>query len=300
MTEQSPFRYASTWLLSAAFLASTACLGRPEIDVVINDSPQGAVYLERIPNRSFQAAHPIKIPTTTIAQVLRGVLARNEQGFLQTVLAGKPDSLRAFSEEQIAYLAPLISDGLARAAPDQRIGIRLSQAGTFGYSQKSGAAVGSTEPPLQLAPQESTKAFVYAYGRSLYLTFTQYRLRPETGETINMANRRVPDSTGLANYKLLFVPEAARRPDSYRDALSTDHTLVLDYEMLAGLPPESPTPSAQTAPAAVTPSAGPSVQEPPSRRDPEIDALRKELEEIKRQLAEQEAERTRKKSTVPK
>jgi hypothetical protein len=290
------------WIISA--LLWTACSTGPELDVTIHESAKGAVYLERIPDRSFQAAHPIRIDSNTIALVLRGVLVRSDQGILQNLLAGKPDAPRAFSDEDVTYLAPLISDGLTRAASDQQVGFRVAQIGLPGYSQTVGAGVGSSEPPLQLAPHESTNAVIYAYGRSLYLTLTQYRHRPEPATTINMANRRIPDSTGLVNRTVLFTPESAKRPNSYRDTRSTDATLVIDYELLASLPATSGTPaSVQSTSTPAAPQTTTNGKGEPTQKDSDIEALRKELQAIKRQLAEQEAERARsqpKKSVAPK
>jgi hypothetical protein len=289
-------------LLIGSVVASSACSTGPEVDVTLHESPQGAVYLERISDRSFQAAHPIRIDSNTIVLVLRGVLVRSDQGVLQNLLAGKPDALRAFSDDDVAYLAPLISDGLMRAAADQQVGFRIEQIGLPGYSERVGAGVGSSEPPLTLRPRETTTGVIYAYGRSLYLTLTQYRYRQEPATTISMANRRMPDASGLVNHTVSFVPEAAKRPDSYHDARSTDKTLVIDYELLAKLPPASSgSASAQSSTTPAPPPASTSGNPEPAKKDSDIEALRKELQEIKRQLAEQEAERARSqpKNSVP-
>jgi hypothetical protein len=154
---------------------------------------------------------------------------------------------------------------------------------------------------LQFAPKEMTSGFLYAYGQSLYVTITQYRYRPERADTINMANRRLPDETGLAQRKILFTPETAKRPASYHDSRSTESTLVIDYALLAALPADSGSPPPRVIPAggptpvpgdtAQPPLVPPVVQEPGQTRDRELGELRKELEDIKRQLAEQEAER---------
>lgn len=233
--------YSVAPLLAGMALVLAACATGTELDLTLHESSQGSVYLERVRDRTFQAAHPIGIPPSTIALVLRGVLVRNDQGFLHHLIAGKPGAMRAFSDDDVAYLASLIADGLARAASDQQVGFRVTQTGAPVYSQTVGAAVGSSEPPLQLAPQGTTSASLYAYGRSLYLTLNQYRHRPEPANTINMANRRIPDSSDLVSHTILFAPESAKRPDSYRNARSTDATLVIDYELLASLPPDSPT-----------------------------------------------------------
>jgi hypothetical protein len=278
-------------LISGCVLAFFGCTTGPDVDESIKDSPRGSVYLERIADRSFQAAHPIKIGLVTIARVLSGVYVRSDHSTLQTFFSGKPDALRAFSDEEVAFLTPLIAEGLMRAAPDQQVGFRLSQIGPPGHAHDTGGGVGSSEPPLTLHPHESTTGVIHAYGRSLYLTLTEYRVRAEPANTINMANRRLPDNTGLINHTLLFVPEAAKRPDTYLDARSTDKTLVIDYELLAALPVSTGSPAVPPPVAAPPPAANQKGE--PAKSEGEIEALRKELQEIKRHLAEQEAERTR-------
>ena len=117
-----------------------------------------------------------------------------------------------------------------------------------------------------------------------------------------MANRRLPDDTGLLNHTVVFVPEAAKRPDSYLDARSTDKTLVIDYELLAALPASAGSLSAESSSPMAAPPATTKEKGDPAKNESEIGALRKELEEIKRQLAEQDAERARSqnKSVTPK
>ena len=238
-----------TSVCAAWMLVLSACSTGPDIDVTIHDSSQGVVYLERISDRSFQAAHPIKIDPTTIGRVLSGVLVKDDQGAIKSFFMGIPDASPAFSESEVAYLAPLISEGLRRAAADQQVGFRIAQIGQPGLANNRGGGVGSSEPPLELRPKETTTGVVHAYGQSLYVTITEYRVRHEPANTINMANRRLPDDTGVRNHTLLFLPEAATRPDSYLDARSTDKTLVIDYQLLATLPPVSmPSASTQTQP----------------------------------------------------
>ena len=288
-------------LFGGCVLTLAGCATGPDVDEMIKDSPRGSVYLERISDRSFQAAHPIKVDVLTIARVVSGVYVRNDHSTLQTFFSGKPDALRAFSDEEVTFLTPLIAEGLRRAAPDQQVGFRIAQIGIPGHAHNTGGGVGSSEPPLTLHPRESTTGVIHAYGRSLYLTLTEYRLRAEPANTINMANRRLPDDTGLLNHTVLFVPEAAKRPDSYLDARSTDKTLVIDYTLLAALPASAGSLSSESPPTAAPPATTKDKGNP-AKNDGEIEALRKELDEIKRQLAEQDAERARSqnKSVAPK
>jgi hypothetical protein len=101
------------------------------------------------------------------------------------------------------------------------------------------------------------------------------------------------NQTGLANRTVHFIPESAKRPDSYRTARSTDDTLVIDYGLLATMPAASDLrPTTAQSP---TPTKGASTQ-----RDADMDELRKEMQEIKKKLADQEEERIRSSSTAPK
>jgi len=289
-------RFSICFLIPWLFF--TGCASSPELDIVLGKSPRGAVYLERIPDRTFQAAHPIKIGSTTVARVLTGVTVKEDQGLLRSLMAGQPSEMPAFTEEEVRYLTPLIVDGLARAADDQQVGFRLIQSGSAS-NHWAGAGVGSSEPPRPLAVLETTRGSVYAYGRSLYITLTEYRVRTERADTIYMANRRVPDPTGLMNRSLFFTPESAQRPASYRGKNSTDSTLVIDYELLATLPQVTPTastpgrPPQPSSPAAQTPPVNGAtegqlreLQEQMRQKNQELEEVRKELRDIRRQLPE--------------
>src|SRR4051812_48213866 len=127
------------------FLSLAGCALRPDIDVTLAESPMGAVYLERIPDRSFEAAHPIKISEDTIGRTLRGILVTENQGLLNQLISGAASPQPAFTEDAVQFLTPLISNGLTRAASDQEIGFRVIQRGRTAYSQAVGASVGSSE-----------------------------------------------------------------------------------------------------------------------------------------------------------
>jgi hypothetical protein len=265
-----PLRHHFTAFLFAALLLS-ACSTGPEVDVKIDESSQGAVYLKRTRDGSLQAAHPIKIDSNTTALVLNGMLIRDKPSG-QKNSSEVSDPRRVFSGSEVGYLAPLISEGLRRAKSDQFVKFRVGQ------------IAGS----------------LYAYGRSLYVTLNQYQSAEEASTTTKRAHNTSVDTTGLANRTLSFVPEAAKRPDTYLDAQSTDRTLVIDYTLLDRLPAAAAVPaSAQPVPVIPPPPAPTAEKANPERKDSEMEALRKELQDIKKQLAEQQAERARSQSQKP-
>jgi hypothetical protein len=64
-------------LITTAFLVALlfpGCSTGPEPVIQIDESHQGAVYLKRISDRSFQYAHPITIDPSTIALALSGIV----------------------------------------------------------------------------------------------------------------------------------------------------------------------------------------------------------------------------------
>jgi hypothetical protein len=295
----------------AGLLCLGGCSTGPHIDEIIaTDAVRGSVYLERIPDRQFQAAHPIKLDRSLIERTLRGVMVRQQQDVLQSLVAGQAAVVPAFSESDIAFLSPGITEAFTRAAPDQQVGFRVIQTGTPTYSQRTGAAVGSSEPPLALSPQETSAGSLYAYGRSLYLALGEIRHRPTRPDTVNMPNRNMPDQTGLINHDVFFIPEVAWRSDLTTPMFSRDgfsQILVIDLQRLAmapipgvkateppaaAAPPQDPSAEKTGAPAAVEAVPAPAnelqtLKEDLKRKDSELEDLRKELGAIRRRLDQQ-------------
>ena len=283
-------------LLTGLTLVVSACASKPDLDITIHQSERGAVFVERIPDRSFQATHPLTLQVDTMARVLRGVILKDGRGVVGNLASDKPETIRVFGDDDVEYLAPLLVEGLTRAASDQQVGFHIVKHGTPAHSPSAGTVfclsdvrfpgVCESEQAGRGASVEATGGSLYSYERSLYLTLTGYRQRTERIDTTTIANRRLFNPTGLANRTIHFVPESAMRPDSYRTARSTDTTLVIDYNLLATMP----TASDMRSTAVQSPRP---VKEDSTQRDTDLDELRMELKEIKKRLAEQETGRTR-------
>jgi hypothetical protein len=263
-------------LLTGITLTLSACAAGPELDLTIHESDRGAVYVERIPDRSFRAAHPITLSAETLARVLRGVALKEDRGPFGNIIMGRPGAVPAFRDEDIQFLAPLLAEGLARAASDQQVGFHVIQPGM----------------------SETTKGLLYAYGQSLYLTVPWM-----VPLSRNQAGGPALPPT------ILFIPKSAKRPDTYRGARVTEMTLVIDYGLLASLPTDSGAPSSRQAPTGAPPiatgqTAAPvpatqTIQSFTQSSEREWDEMRKELQDLKRQVAEQEAERNAQKHNGP-
>jgi hypothetical protein len=265
-------------LISCVFASGCAPSLRPEL--TIHDSPRGRVYLERVPDTSLQATHPITLDSGTIARALRGIHVRDNRNTLQTLFASQPAAVRAFRDEEADFLAPLIATAFTRATPDQRIGFRIIQTGLASSSQSPGAGPGASD-----ASKETTSGILFAYGRSLQMTLTRLRSNLQNAYLIDGPNRHYADPTGLTGRELVFFPKEAQRPDAFRVGGTEALTIVIDYELLARLPdqPVESTPASSVSTSPAQPAA------PPAATAQEVEDLKKELREIKRQLNEQQS-----------
>jgi hypothetical protein len=276
-------------------------------DVLIHQSPQGSVFLERViargstamyrpASKSFEATHPARVDPDVIARVLRGVHVQDQAGKRLTSSSSLPQTVPAFTEEDVAFLAPLLSTALSQAAPDQRVRFHVI------HSSSSG--------------DETTDGTLYVNRPLLHLALTHIRQNPERS-----------DEAALDQQAILFSPDAARRPDAEVHSPSLfgkaqPAILAIDYQLLSKLPapqaiaPSSPTTHAETAqeetrgstPAPLSASTNQTrtvtgdsrtleelrtVKEHALKKDIENEALKEEVRALRQQLADQEAELNR-------
>lgn len=287
-----------------ACLLASGCASSPRPELTIHDGPRGSVYLEPFPDRSFQATHPITLEVGMLTRALRGIQVRDDRNTLQALFASRPEAARAFSDEEADFIAPFISTAFAEASPDQRIGFRINQTASPPDSKIEDAAPNPLEPPPTVAPKEITSGVLFAYGRSLQVHLTRFRSGFQKRSMIDGANRHYSDQTGLTGRKLMFFPKEAQRPESFRVGETEFPTLVIDYELLANLPPAGSEPAAASKPSSVelspapqreAPVAQPPVPSTPSQQsagpgDAEFKSLRDELKALQKQVDEQNAE----------
>lgn len=288
----------SLLILGCLNLITIGCAGSRSA-VPIHEAPPGAIFLENVSDKSFQASHPIKLSETTVADVLRGVHTKEKAGLL--LLLGKAlkstnlSDIRTFSEDDIAFLTPHVVTALAQATPNQRVGFRI-------YSMPEISQQPKVDPN-----REVTSGYLFADGLSLHFTLAQYRYRPGKKSTASQKEPRpLPDTDGLRDREVTFLPEAAVRPDVYDRSSwigkSEDRSLAIDYQLLARVL-SAPAPSApQPAPVvtAPPPQLNPAQPQPGMKQDPELQAFKEEMKALRKKVDEQEAELQRLKNSPPK
>ena len=274
-------------LLALLCFIFAACGTTGQTGKVLFDDPRGTVSLQAISDQSIHANHPIDLDPTLVAQVLRGLEVQDQERGLQRLFAGAHSPIPVFSDDEIQFLAPLLAEGLRTAAPNQRIEYRVQ-------TTHEGSL-------LESSITETTAGSLYAYGRSLYMTLSQYRYAParanlHANDGAYRMNR--PDSSGLQSRILLFSPSSAQRSEAFNPLVggkSTDRFLAVDYQLLQQAPPTAAT-TGQTVPQTGTsPMSGSSVGSSASEAQThntealaqEVEALRKELQSVQKQLGNQ-------------
>jgi hypothetical protein len=280
----------SLLLIVGAFMLLNGCTHSPEVDAIVHEAPRGSVYLERIPDRGVKAAHPITIEEGVIARTLSGVRVSERKTTLETAFSKIPSTARAFSEEDIRFLTPLLTTAFRQAAPDQQVGFQVRRyPSDLSYSSKSGAGVGSSDPLLTNSTLlETTSGHLLVKDQWLYLTVSEYRKRAEQPDTINMANRRLPDSTGQGDKELVFEPKEVLKSNGKAGFFTAPETVfVINYKQLSQLP----TAAEPSAPAGKRPSEADAkeqdikqIKEEMKKKDVEIENLKKEMEDIRRDI----------------
>lgn len=290
-------------LLSCLALIAVGCAASHP-PTAIHEATLGKVFLEHVSDKSFQAAHPIRLSETTVADILRGVHTKEKTGLL--LLLGKAlkstnlNDIRTFSEDDIAFLTPHITTALAQATPNQRVGFHVYSTPVISQQRKN-----SHTP-------ETTSGYLFADGLSLHFTLTQHRYRPgKKSASSQKEPRPLPDTDGLRDREVTFLPEAAVRPDVYDRSSwigkSEDRSLAIDYQLLTRVlaaPAPQPSSPAQQLPAAslaASPSqSNPAQASPVGKNDADLQSFKEELKALQKKVDEQSAELQRLKNPASK
>jgi hypothetical protein len=274
------FRPISILLALLCFICA-ACGTTGQTGKVLFDDPRGTVSLQTIADQSIQATHPINLDPILLAQILGGIEVQDQERGIQKLFGGPSSPVPVFSDDQIQFLAPLLAEGLRNAGQNQRIEylVRTTHEGSL----------------LESSVTETTAGSLYAYGRSLYMTLSQYRYSPSRAnlnisETAYRVSRT--DSSGLRNRILLFTPSSAQRADALNPEAggkSTDRFLAIDYQLLQRTHPTTAT-TGRTAPlneSSVGAGASGTSAQSTDALAQEVETLKKQLESIQKQLGSQ-------------
>lgn len=261
-----------TGILAAAVCwITTACSTTQRVDdTVFANTPRGAVSLQSVDDSWFMTAHPVSMSPLMLTHVLQGVQVHTASGEQTT-------AEQLFSDEETAFLSPLISTALSKATKNQLVAFRV----THGSGSDS----------------EMTGGLLFTRGRLLHLWLTHYRANGAGTNSGVTLDRQTRNPRRLDQRQLRFSPETAQRSSHNQqpDVVNPPPlaTLVIDYPMLAAalnLPAEA-TPSQPLSGDGPPPSH---VQETQTLKDVvkkqaiELDAVKEEMRTLHQRLLEME------------
>ena len=263
--------------VAACALVLSGCTGGTKLF----HNAKGSVYLEEVTDWSFEASHPAVIDQLTITKIVKGLYNNDGMSGSSRMSAGGSKPMRIFSDEDAEFLSPLLVQGLSKAKPEQLVGFRVSSSAGSGF--------------------EPTTGRIYVQNGSVYLTI------------------------GKGAKPTGFMPESAARTEpapAYAAGGALDAmTMIIDYHALTRAPMPADMPIAKNTPItpiasmmavaptkaqAVSDSAGQEAgesefiaqklsdlkraKEALTKKDSEINMLRKESEWMKRELRDRNEE----------
>jgi hypothetical protein len=128
------------WVLMPALVGFlTGCGMFAPSSRVLYQEGRTVIQLEKDPSEGGNQ-HPAAVTTSQMAKILDGVLIQQDRGLAMSVFKSSGMLEPAFNADEIALLAPLLSKGLQRADPSQRVGFTFwSPVPGRGYTAFSGA-----------------------------------------------------------------------------------------------------------------------------------------------------------------
>lgn len=191
-------RHASLVLL----LLLAACAIPQVPSETVYEDPVNFVRLETdptvVPEGPAPAhSHPAQVAPEVMAGILRGFSAREHRTSLQRLISGEAAPERVFREEEVALLAPRISEALAQAAPNQVVTYYLSE-------------------PHSSIKREITTGGLYVQGSELHFVLGNFRTLYGIPAYGMVYDRRYPMMPITAKwFDLSFEPARAVVPSTF-------------------------------------------------------------------------------------
>ena len=206
-------------LFALFLLATTGCLATPQ-PIVISQTPGQMVEVRYDARAGKGHTHPRALSVSQITTILKGIQIQDRDLVGTAGLLMGSGAVPAFTDQDIASLAPHLIAGLAKASPVDLVSFYLAQRG-------------SNRAPL------ITSGGVFIRNQHLYLILANARTSPSsiqyetTYEPSSLSNPLLP----IARFKFVagFVPadwrvvtSEAKRLDNWDGYLDESKVLVID------------------------------------------------------------------------
>ena len=273
-TPYSPRKFPLTLIISvitalgslALLMSISACSLVPTVQTPIHQSERGTVALRTFSDPEFKASHPKTLESTMMFQVLKGLRVQEQKSTLAKLMTGEVSPVPVFSQDQIIYLAPILTSAFSQATAEEQVTFLLNN---HSSNQRT-----------------RTEGFLFIENSLLYLAITQYRT-PITQTAI--LSQPTTSFNRPKEWRLEFYPVSALQNQTEGVRVSNDDTILnmlhIDYNRLATFA-ESKKEQSLKSSISHPAISGSSIPDP--KKQKEIDALKKEVEDLKESLRGQD------------
>ena len=176
-------------LVLIGLMVGAGCASAPDSPPkIIYESGRNQVRLVKDPE-STSNTHPTNLSPAEIGTLLRSVRTWEQRNFIHRLFSGEADKTRAFRNEEITLLAPVLSKALAQAAPDERAYFHLSHATDQG-------------------DEESTTGWLSIRNETLYFCLSEVHDRHGPEPDIGKYDRQMPNVPERSSgFDVTFEPE---------------------------------------------------------------------------------------------
>jgi hypothetical protein len=165
------------------------CAGTPDTPPkTVYESGRNQVRLVKDPD-SASNSHPATLSPTDIGTLLRNVRAWERRNIIHRLFSGQADRTRAFRNEEITLLAPVLSKALAQVGPDERVYFHISHATDQG-------------------DEESTTGWLSIRQDTMFLSLSEVHDRHGPEPDIGKYDRQMPNVPEQSSaFDVTFEPE---------------------------------------------------------------------------------------------
>ena len=244
----------------------SACSLVPTVQTPIHQSERGTVALRTFSDPGFKASHPKALESTMMFLVLQGLRVQEEKGTLAKLMTDDMPSAPAFSQDQILYLAPLLTSAFSQATAEEQV--------TFLLTNNSSNQKTHTEGRL------------FIEDSFLYLSISQYQT-PFTQPTL--LSKPTSSFNRPKEWELTFYPISALHNQTEGVRVTTDDTILnmlhIDYNRLNKIAESRKEESLKSS---ISHPDASEASIPAPKKQEEIDVLKKEVEDLKDSLRGQD------------
>lgn len=221
---QLPNVRLSVCLTGAFLFFCIGCSWTPRVTGIIHESYRGSVYLEEVPNMEFEATHPAQVEPSDMGRILQNILVSTQGSSTSNApTQGNKIGRQVFTEQDVQFLAPILSSALRRASPEHQVAFRtIESAPPHGPSATAGS--------------------LYIKNSFLYLTLSHigYTLGTPDILILFQPQQRLPTPSDRGKHVVRFehdaVGNATRRMPTGAPLTPSLTTLAIDLRKVHTLP----------------------------------------------------------------